>query len=506
MKTNSKKKKLILILSGAGVLVLAACAVYLFVFGPFGKGTTDVYSVADLSGGDIYEEPNETSGTVRTEGFQNVMVSSTQTVKEIFVQTGQKVKKGDAVLAYDTTLTDIELERAELEVNRLTMDLQEAQNELAEVNQLLPGSERLIKPDNSWLHYDPVKTPYIMSGKGTKKDPMYVIVKESDIIDTEYLKKILPEDTDTLYTVFLNREHDAVNGKITADFGMVLLYDKEADTFSFQPFKAAIPEKIAKYDKPKEPYYKHEGSEYTAAQIVSMRNEAERDIMETQIDLREAQLEYEKKKAEVDDNVVRAKKDGVVIEVRDSQTALSQNLPIVEISSGGGYYIDVGISEMELTDHKKGDKVTVQTYSSEAECEGTVQKIATVPMETPDVYTNGNKNVSYYPCTIFVEGSAHLQSGEYAEVKFEVSEDEEEQIYLENMFIRQDSEGSYVLAEDASGHLEKRRIKTGKIFYGTQTEIKEGLTMEDHIAFPYGKKAKVGAKANEAEIDSLYSY
>ena len=145
-------------------------------------------------------------------------------------------------------------------------------------------------------------------------------------------------------------------------------------------------------------------------------------------------------------------------------------------------------------------------FRSGVSCEGTVKKVATVPMENADSYTSGNRNVSYYPCTIFIEGSEHLESGEYAEVRFSTTEQEEETIYLENMFIRRDSEGAYLLAENESGHLEKRYVTTGKVLYGSMTQIKEGITKEDHIAFPYGKKAKVGAKANEASIDSLYSY
>ena len=36
-------------------------------------------------------------------------------------------------------------------------------------------------------------------------------------------------------------------------------------------------------------------------------------------------------------------------------------------------------------------------------------------------------------------------------------------------------------------------------------EIKNGLTEEDHIAFPYGKKVKEGVKVRRAAIEDLYS-
>ena len=38
-----------------------------------------------------------------------------------------------------------------------------------------------------------------------------------------------------------------------------------------------------------------------------------------------------------------------------------------------------------------------------------------------------------------------------------------------------------------------------------QYEISSGLTMEDKIAFPYGKKVKEGAKTEEGSMQDLYS-
>ena len=41
---------------------------------------------------------------------------------------------------------------------------------------------------------------------------------------------------------------------------------------------------------------------------------------------------------------------------------------------------------------------------------------------------------------------------------------------------------------------------------GAVTEILEGLTAEDLIAFPYGKNVKDGAPTQEGDMSDLYGY
>ena len=50
----------------------------------------------------------------------------------------------------------------------------------------------------------------------------------------------------------------------------------------------------------------------------------------------------------------------------------------------------------------------------------------------------------------------------------------------------------------------KQPVKTGKLFYG-MIEIKEGITEEDYISFPYGKKVKEGAKTKRVSMEDMYS-
>ena len=46
--------------------------------------------------------------------------------------------------------------------------------------------------------------------------------------------------------------------------------------------------------------------------------------------------------------------------------------------------------------------------------------------------------------------------------------------------------------KDNNGKLEKQDVVTGSILWGSYIEIKSGLTLDDYVAFPYGKNVKEG--------------
>ena len=76
----------------------------------------------------------------------------------------------------------------------------------------------------------------------------------------------------------------------------------------------------------------------------------------------------------------------------------------------------------------------------------------------------------------------------------------EEAIYLQEDYVRTDDDGrSYVYKEGKNGRLEKQYVKTGQVLYGQYVEILSGVTMDDHIAFPYGRDVKEGAKVERSE-------
>ena len=496
------KKRLLIIIIAA---VLAVAIALIVIFKPFSKKEVKVFPVSELMMVDFYEDSGVMEGNVRSEGIQKIFVSDTQKVNEIYVQKGQHVEVGDALLSYDTTLTEIELERASLAVKKLELELNDTKVELARINALVPSSEVLIEPDNSWIHYDPVTTPYLIKGTGTEADPMYFIVNSTSLLKPSFFEEYMPEGAGSLYVVLLEREHDAVNGAITESFGLIISSNEE-EGFSFKPFTAEIPADIEKYDQPEDPYYEHKGSDYSAAEISAMRVETESKIRDLSRQIQISSLEYEKKTKEASDNVVRASRSGTVKEVRDPESAYKNGEAVVEISDGGGYFVDIQISELDLEKIHAGDPVSVMSYMDGTNVEGTISKISDVPSQNSAMGGYGNVNVSYYPATIAISEDANLKEGDLVSVTREASSFDTSSFYIETMFVRQEKGESFVYAAGEDGRLEKRTVVTGKNMYGSYTQIKEGLSDTDLIAFPYGKNVKSGSKTEEAPVSELYNY
>ena len=48
-------------------------------------------------------------------------------------------------------------------------------------------------------------------------------------------------------------------------------------------------------------------------------------------------------------------------------------------------------------------------------------------------------------------------------------------------------------------------MTTGKSLWGNYTEILSGLTMDDKVAFPYGKNVKPGVSTADGDYSTLYN-
>ena len=80
------------------------------------------------------------SGPVTTDKLQTVFLSATQEVTKVNVQQGQKVKKGTVLLTYDTTLSQLSLDRKELDIQKTKLRLEDAKDQLADIKKMKPIS------------------------------------------------------------------------------------------------------------------------------------------------------------------------------------------------------------------------------------------------------------------------------------------------------------------------------------------------------------------------------
>ena len=96
--------------------------------------------------------------------------------------------------------------------------------------------------------------------------------------------------------------------------------------------------------------------------------------------------------------------------------------------------------------------------------------------------------MSYYPFKVFVSEDANLQAGDYVDMSYQKTvSDGGSSLYLQTMFIRSENGKSYVLLRGKDGRLEQRWVQTGRDLWGSYTQIRGGLTVDDYVAFPYGR-------------------
>ena len=76
-----------------------------------------------------------------------MFVSDTQTVTEILVKEGDRVQKGDLLTTFDTTLSDLQVEKKRLDVEKKKLQLGDAKRQLQNINNMKPME--VPTPDDS---------------------------------------------------------------------------------------------------------------------------------------------------------------------------------------------------------------------------------------------------------------------------------------------------------------------------------------------------------------------
>jgi multidrug efflux pump subunit AcrA (membrane-fusion protein) len=542
LKEFFKKRRKPILISGAVVLAAAiGCGIWYYL-GHNSSEPVYVYPFEYVGMTEYWGDTQESYGPVTTDKIQTVFLAENQTVTEVLVQPGDRVKKGDLLMTLDTTLSDLAMERKRLEVEKLKLQLQDAKEQLRQISMMKP----MILPD-----FTPEEKPEEEENLGSTVNPGNPQIGDSAAYDGSSPDKAILcwiNSADSINDALLeqvrqkaedlwNRNEEAkynasgdgeegeekppYQAQTMTKFYVVIKSTEEnrqlapktvwqglevsgQNAFSFRFCDAVIPDyTLGDLSQEEELPEIDFGSGFTAAQIAEMRAEQEKKIKDLEFQVKMAEANYQIAQTESNDGKIYAQIDGEVVSVLSEEEARMQMQPVMKVSGGGGFYVEGFVSELEKDRMYIGMEVTVNDWNTGMTYTGTVASLGDFP--NAEGYWNGmgNPTASYYPFNVFVDGSADLQAGRYVSVMYSTSTGENG-IYLQKPFLRTENGKSYVYIMGEDGRLEQRFVTTGKDLYGSYTEILAGLTAEDLVAFPYGKNVKDGAAAVEGDMSNLY--
>ena len=476
-----------------------------------GKNTVDVYSVSNLNLG-YYEDTTTSEGIVKNNASQSVYVTDGQKVVDVFVTEGQEVAEGDPLMEYDVTSLELSVQMKKLQIEGFQNEYDTAVAKLTKLKNTTPIPDTQASPSElpnqessetvSQTSVDITSVDQKTSGQGTAEDP-YVFkcdtnsklsgavingfktnstVARFDAVDASgnvvmsvtmngaYISKTY-EDSDMVY-IFSGNHDDSTDGDNTDDSQNTDDTDIIDDSNSTD---------------------NGDVTGYTAKELAQEIASQEREVRKIDIKKRTAENELTTLEEQLEDGVVRSKVNGVVKKVHDVDDIPTDGSAFMVVSGSEGLYIEGSVSELMLDKIKIGQTVTAYDWESGNNYMGQISEIDTVPTNNNLYYSDGNPNVSYYGYTAYIEDPSGLMAGQYLQLTIESSDNSnQDKLYIQQCYVREENGKSYVY-KDNGGKLEKQYVQTGSILWGSYVEIKSGITVDDYIAFPYGKNVKDGA-------------
>ena len=308
-------------------------------------------------------------------------------------------------------------------------------------------------------------------------------------------------------TVYTRVEVEALDHDWTLGDGLLFTGDgvtvDPAAGAGYGQFTSCTPAEYQQYETVYHDNYVPDGSEnyvYSKAELAQMIQQAQQDLASLQLDLQAAQLKYQQDQLVSETGEVTAAISGTVTEVKDP-ASLAAGDTLITVKGTEHYTITAFVGELNLSQIAVGDTLSVYTYESGNSVTATVSEIGDTPTNN---YSSGmeNPNSSYYPVTATVDDpDVELTIGEWCDITLMPSGDGAvaQAIYLPLMYVRTDDSGSYVMLADENNRLKKQYVRTGKTLWGSSVEIKSGVSLEDRVAFPYGKSVREGVRVTDQD-------
>lgn len=369
--------------------------------------------------------------------------------------------------------------------------------------------------------------PY--KGEGTKESPYVFFCADGAVIRASFMNRILgfneagtsrknggmKGDGEGCYAVLEIREGDEMSGGFIKS---IIIRGTTPTEKAFAPdlswifttsgLQKVVPELPDETEEPETesddwydpPWDDNSGDSYTASELKKAIEDKEKEIKDLKLNQRENALKIEKAQREINESTITSSIHGVVKSVGDPSIGEVDGKAFILVTSDSGLYVQGTLSESDLGKVKVGSMISGYSYESYTSFTAEITEISKYPTNSQSYWSSDmNPNASSYPFLAYIENAEGLSDYEYAELKIEEdASTSADSIYIDKMYIRKENGQSYVYIKGEDGLLKKQYVRTGKTLYGSTIEVKEGLSIDDAIAFPYGKNVKEGAKTKVA--------
>lgn len=529
------------------VIIVAASAVVVVggVFGAYkinehrknGKAVAKVTPVSFMTDY-YYGSELELNGMITSGNVQNITTDSQKLVEKVLVKEGDTVKKGDPVLKYDITALELDLKKKENAVAVAESDIKIANKELSKLKNLkssesmpeLPEPEETPtnKPTESEKPSIVIKetinnTSDSMSGNGTDKDPLIFNCVGNTVIKAEVFSSLKTNGNRAVFIVYdenytklyqWNISPDDITDENIADktIGENVTLDVDGNVTVKWTEKMFGSYTVITADETTEDYNEEISQEdfydsisrdypedyiYSRAELSKMISEKEMEIKRLETEKKSADLEYRIAKDQKESGSVLAQIDGVVSEINDDEN-LEAGESFIIINGEGGMTVTGYIGEMNLNRIEIGSSVNVMFWETGEVIQAEITEIGDIPISYESQNWGENPNSSTYEFKAIISDNVSVSTDAGISITLP-SEEISNSIYIPKVYVREEDGKSYVYKANEQNRLEKVYIKTGKIIYGSEIEIKSGLSEDDKICFPYGKHISEGIKTEDSD-------
>lgn len=540
-------------------LIIAAVCVAVILGGTFGaykinesrKSKKAVAKVTPVSlmTDSYWGDELELSGMITSGNVQKVMLDNQKLIEEVLVKEGDTVKKGDPLMKYDMTALELDAAQKENAVSMAEVNIKTAKKELTRLKNLKPSEMMPTEPEPTDPPAPPEPEPTepptrpsveklkviensseAVSGDGSAKNPLVFNCTGDTVVKAIFLQTMAQNQSYAVFRVYDDSnaaiyQWTVFGGHITEevpedwrvgesvtlnnDGGISLEYNAKI----YGSFKVLAEESLESY-QPFENNYSYNDYEdsvytgfqrdpnsddylYSRAELARMISEKESEIKSLELEKKAAEIAYKNAQAQKESGSIISTMDGYVSTVGDLEN-LEAGSPFIVVEGQSGLSVTGYVGEMNLDKVAVGSFINVMSWETGESAQAEVTEINMTPVSYNSQSWNENPNSSTYEFTAEITDDTSMSTDMGINITIP-AQNEEAGMFIPKVYVREEDGKHYVMKADENNRLKKQYVKTGRIIYGSQIEIKSGLSESDKICFPYGKNIKEGIKTKDTD-------